>query len=48
MDEAEALEQMIMLGHENFFVFFNAETQEVNVLYRRRDGTYGIIETEIA
>lgn len=39
----EAAMQMGMLGH-NFFVFRNARTQEVNVLYRRRDGDYGLIE----
>jgi putative sigma-54 modulation protein len=44
MDEMEAIEQMIQLGHENFFVFHNATTNKINVLYRRRDGTYGLIE----
>lgn len=48
MDEYEALEQMALLDHEDFFVFFNANTNAVNVLYRRRDGTYGLIEPEIA
>ncbi|MEA3326422.1 MAG: ribosome-associated translation inhibitor RaiA [Chloroflexota bacterium] len=43
MDELEAVEQMKLLGHENFFIFYNANTSEFNVLYRRRDGTYGII-----
>jgi putative sigma-54 modulation protein len=47
MDEAEALEQMSLLGHENFFIFYNVNTNSVNVLYRRRDGAYGLIETEI-
>ena len=47
MDEVEALEQMSLLGHENFFVFYNVNTSAVNVLYRRRDGTYGLIEPEI-
>lgn len=47
MDEAEAIEQMALLGHENFFVFFNASTNAINVLYRRRDGTYGLIEPEL-
>lgn len=47
MDENEAILQMDMLGHENFFVFYNANTDSVNVLYRRRDGDYGLIETEI-
>jgi putative sigma-54 modulation protein len=44
MNEVEALEQMIQLGHENFFVFYNADTNAVNVLYRRRDGSYGLIQ----
>jgi putative sigma-54 modulation protein len=47
MDELEAVEQMKMLGHENFFVFYNANTSEYNVLYQRRDGSYGIIIPEI-
>ncbi|HWQ84495.1 MAG TPA: ribosome-associated translation inhibitor RaiA [Anaerolineales bacterium] len=48
MDENEALEQMSLLGHENFFVFYNANTSQVNILYHRRDGSYGLIEPEIA
>lgn len=48
MDEHEAIEQMILLGHEDFFVFFNANTNIINVLYKRRDGNYGLIEPEIA
>lgn len=48
MDELEAVEQMKLLGHENFFVFFNMNNQSINVLYRRRDGSYGIIEPKIA
>ena len=44
MDEAEALEQMALLGHEDFFIFYNANTNAVNVLYHRRDGSYGLIE----
>ena len=47
MDELEAIEQMSLLGHENFFIFFNANTNAINVLYSRRDGTYGLIEPEI-
>lgn len=47
MDELEAVEQMRLLGHDNFFVFYNANTNQVNVLYRRRDGTYGLIEPKI-
>jgi putative sigma-54 modulation protein len=47
MDESEAVEQMTLLGHDNFFVFINAKTNVINVLYRRRDGTYGLIEPEL-
>ncbi|WP_026975734.1 ribosome hibernation-promoting factor, HPF/YfiA family [Alicyclobacillus contaminans] len=43
MDVREALMQMDLLGHD-FYVFTNAETDEVNVVYRRKDGTYGLIE----
>lgn len=39
----EAILQMNLVGHD-FFVFSNAETEEVNVVYRRRDGNYGLIE----
>jgi putative sigma-54 modulation protein len=39
---------MSLLGHENFFVFYNAVTNTINVLYRRRDGSYGLIEPEVA
>jgi putative sigma-54 modulation protein len=45
MDTEEAILQMDMLGH-NFFVFTNAETNQVNVIYRRKDGKYGLIEPE--
>jgi len=47
MDEMEALEQMKMLGHEEFFVFYNANSNAINVLYQRRDGSYGLIEPEV-
>jgi putative sigma-54 modulation protein len=47
MNELEALEQMNLLGHQAFFVFYNAETSRINVLYRRRDGSYGLLEPEI-
>jgi putative sigma-54 modulation protein len=36
---------MNLLGH-NFYVFRNATTEQVNVLYRRQDGHYGLIEPE--
>jgi len=48
MDELEAIEQMGLLGHERFFVYLDAARGLVNVLYKRRDGSYGLIETEIA
>jgi putative sigma-54 modulation protein len=47
MSEEEAMDQMRLLGHENFFIFYNANTNSINVLYHRRDGTYGIIEPEV-
>ena len=43
MSPEEAALQMDLLGHD-FFVFSNAETQQVNVLYRRHDNDYGLIE----
>ena len=45
MDLEEAILQMNLLSH-NFFVFINAETEDVNVVYRRKDGKYGLIEPE--
>ena len=45
MDIEEAEMQMELLGH-SFFVFLNSETEEVNVLYKRRDGNLGLIEPE--
>lgn len=45
MDVEEAIMQMELLGHD-FFVFRNAETDDVNVLYRRRDGNYGLIDPD--
>jgi putative sigma-54 modulation protein len=45
MNLEEAIMQMNLLGHD-FFVFANAESDTVNVLYRRKDGDYGLIEPE--
>ncbi|HCD41469.1 MAG TPA: ribosome-associated translation inhibitor RaiA, partial [Firmicutes bacterium] len=45
MSAQEAVMQMELLGHD-FFVFSNSETDEVNVVYRRKDGNYGLIEPE--
>ncbi len=47
MDEAEAIDQMTLLGHENFFIFYNVDSNSVNILYRRHDGTYGLIQPRI-
>ena len=44
MSEVEALEQMSLVGHESFFVFYNADTNRVNVLYRRKNGDFGLID----
>jgi len=41
-----AIEQMELLGHD-FFLFLNTETGKLNVLYRRKDKNYGLIEPEI-
>ena len=46
MDPEEACVQMELLGH-NFYVFMNAETNEVNVVYKRKGNTYGLIEPEL-
>jgi len=45
MPVEEAILQMNLLGHQ-FFMFTNAETREVNVVYKRKDGNYGLIEPE--
>lgn len=47
MNEEEAVEQMELLGHD-FFVFFNSDSGRVNVLYRRADENYGLIDPELA
>jgi putative sigma-54 modulation protein len=47
MFEEDAIAQMEELGHA-FFVFLDAETEEVAVLYRRRDGSYGVIQPVLA
>ncbi|PLR82571.1 ribosomal subunit interface protein [Bacillus canaveralius] len=45
MDSEEAILQMNMLGH-SFYVFTNAETNLTNVVYKRKDGRYGLIEAQ--
>jgi putative sigma-54 modulation protein len=47
MSEEEAIDQMELLGHD-FFVFYNANTNSLNVLYRRKDGNYGLLQPELA
>ncbi len=46
MSVAEAIDQMQLLGHD-FFLFLDADTEELNLLYRRREGNYGLIEPEL-
>ena len=46
MDLSEAVMQMELLGHE-FFIFTNSKTNDVNVLYKRKDGNVGLLEPEI-
>ncbi len=46
MSEDEAIDQMELLGH-SFFIFYNADTARVGVLYRREDGNYGVLEPEV-
>lgn len=45
MSVEEAVMQMNLIGHD-FFVFSNAETKQVNVVYRRKDGNFGLIEPD--
>lgn len=45
MSPAEAIEQMELLGHR-FYVFLNADEDAVNVVYRRDDGNYGLLQPE--
>lgn len=46
MNEEEAIEQMELLGHD-FFVFYNANLGRLNVLYRRADDNYGVLDPEL-
>ncbi len=46
MDTEEAVMQMELLGHD-FFVFLNTSTETINVVYKRKNGNYGLIEPEI-
>ncbi|MCB9423043.1 MAG: ribosome-associated translation inhibitor RaiA [Ardenticatenaceae bacterium] len=46
MPAEEAVEQMELLGHD-FFVFFNPDDEAINVLYKRHDGNYGLLQPEL-
>ncbi len=46
MSPEEAIDQMELLGHD-FYVFFNSEDDAVNVIYRRRDDTFGLLQPEM-
>ncbi len=46
MSVEQAIDQMELLGHD-FFLFLNVESEQFNVLYRRRAGNYGLIEAEL-
>lgn len=45
MTQEEAAEQMELLGHD-FFIYFSVEAKALNVLYRRKDGNYGLLQPE--
>ena len=44
MDEEEAILELELLGHD-FFIYKDVHTNGVNLLYKRKDGNYGVIET---
>jgi len=46
MPPDEAIDQMELLGHD-FFLFYNIDSDGINLVYRRRDGNYGLIEPEL-
>ena len=45
MDEEEAIIQMELIGHE-FYMYKDSETNKMSVVYKRKDGNYGLIESE--
>jgi putative sigma-54 modulation protein len=47
MNEEEAIAQMEMLGHD-FYVYFDANAKNINVLYRRKDGHYGLLQPRMS
>jgi putative sigma-54 modulation protein len=46
MDEEEAMEQLELLGHD-FYVYLNPTTHSANVIYRRKDGNYGLLQPDV-
>lgn len=46
MSAQEAIDQMLLLGHD-FYVFFNVDAGAVNVVYKRRDGNFGLLQPEM-
>ncbi len=46
MNTEEAMDQMELLGHD-FYIFFNSDDRSINVLYRRRDGDFGLLQPEL-
>jgi putative sigma-54 modulation protein len=46
MDEEEAMEQLELLGHD-FYIYMNPETHSANVIYRRKDGNYGLLQPDV-
>jgi len=47
MSPQEAIEQMELLGH-HFYVFLNSEADAINVVYKRDDGNYGLLQPTVA
>jgi len=47
MDTEEAIEQMELLGHD-FFLFYNDEEGAINLVYRRKDGNYGLLQPQVS
>jgi putative sigma-54 modulation protein len=47
MSEEEAIDQMQLLGH-NFYIFYNDRVGRINVVYRRSDNNYGLLDPELA
>jgi putative sigma-54 modulation protein len=46
MSTEEAIEQMELLGHD-FFLFYSAEEAAINLVYRRNDGNYGLLQPQV-